>query len=375
MADISFFKNLKLPSGFSFFSHSGPSILGVDIGSSSVKVVQLKKTKERAILETYGELAIGPYAGMAVGQAARIPEEKMVELIKDLLKDAGTKAEDVVLSIPMRASFVLVIEVPFMKEHELSEAIPYEARKYVPVPVNEVVLDWWPIPEGFDKQIVGETGALTGKKGLMSVLIVAIHRETIESYSQIMAACNLKVRALEIEVFSAVRALVYRELAPVLFVDIGALSSKVAIVDYGIIRSAHSLEGGSQAVTMALSRSLGIDFIRAEEMKREIGLSNRPEHREVVGVIETVLDHTLAEAMKIFQIYQRKYRRSINRVILLGGGANTEGIVEYAVKKFGVEVALADPFRRVQYPVFLRPVLQDIGPSFTQAIGLAIREL
>ncbi|MEK7090554.1 MAG: pilus assembly protein PilM, partial [Patescibacteria group bacterium] len=276
---------------------------------------------------------------------------------------------------PMRASFVLVIEVPFMKELELSEAIPYEARKYVPVPVNEVVLDWWPIPEGFDKQTVGETGALSGKKDLMSVLIVAIHRETIESYNQIMAACNLKVRALEIEVFSAVRALVYRELAPVMLLDIGALSSKVAIVDYGIIRLAHNLEGGSQAVTMALSRSLGIDFIRAEEMKREIGLSNRPEHREVVSVIEPVLDHTLAEAMKILQVYQRKYRRSINRVILLGGGANMEGIVEYAVKKFGIEVALADPFHRVQYPVFLRPVLQDIGPSFTQAIGLAIREL
>lgn len=347
----------------------------MDIGSSSVKVVQLKKTKERAILETYGELSTGPYGGMAVGQAARLADEKLVELIKDLLKEAGIKSQDVVLSIPMRVSFVLVVEVPFMKEHELNEAIPYEARKYIPVPVNEVVLDWWPIPEGFDKQTAGEGGALSGKKDLMSVLLVAIHRETVEKYNQIMAACSLRLRAMEIEVFSSVRAAVNRELTPIMLVDIGALSSKITIVDYGIIRSAHSIDGGSQSITLAVSRSLGIDFIRAEEMKREIGLSNRPEHREVVSVVEPVLDHVFAETTRILQIYQRKYRRSISRIVLLGGGASMEGVVEYAVKKFGIEVSLADPFRRVQYPVFLRPVLQDIGPSFTQAVGLAIREL
>ena len=375
MADISFFKNLKFPSGFSFFSRSGPSILGIDIGASSVKVVQLKKTKERAILETYGELATGPYGGMAVGQAARLPDEKLVELIKDLLKESGVKAKEVVLSIPMRTSFVLMVEVPYMKEHELNEAIPYEARKYIPVPVNEVVLDWWPIPEGFAKQGTAEIDAIPGKKDLMSVLLVAIHRETVERYNQIMVACDLKVRALEIEVFSAVRALVNRELAPIMLLDIGALSSKVTIVDYGIIRFAHSIEGGSQSATTALSRSLGVDFIRAEEMKREIGLSNRPEHREVVSVIEPILDHVFSEAMRVLQVYQRKYRRSINRVILLGGGSSMEGLVEYAVKKFGIESSIADPFRRVQYPAFLRPVLQDVGPAFTQAIGLAIREL
>lgn len=375
MADTSFFKSLKFPAGFSFFSSRGPSILGMDIGSSSVKVIQLKKTKERAILETYGELSTGPYGGMAVGQAAGLADEKLVELIKDLLKEAGTKSVDVILSIPMRTSFVLVVEVPFMKEHELNEAIPYEARKYIPVPVNEVVLDWWPIPEGFDKQTAGASGVLSGKKDLMSVLLVAIHREAVEKYNQIMAACSLRLRALEIEVFSSVRAAVNRELTPIMLIDIGALSSKVTIVDYGIIRSAHSIDGGSQSITMAVSRSLGIDFIRAEEMKREIGLSNRPEHREVVSVIEPILDHIFAEATRILQVYQRKYRRSISRIVLLGGGASMEGVVEYAVKKFGVEVSLADPFRRVQYPVFLRPVLQDIGPSFTQAVGLAIREL
>ena len=377
MLGKSFFKNFSIPKKLSFWSKGGQSVLGLDIGSSSVKLVQLRMEKERAVLETYGELSLGPYTGLSVGQAVRLPDEKMSEMIKDLIKESGAKSNEVVLSIPLSASFVLLIDVPAMSDHELNESIPFEARRYIPVPINEVALDWWPIPEGFSQKHHAKEGEESDieSRSIMSVLMVAIHKEVIERYQSVVNAAGLKIKGFEIEVFSTVRSLISQELAPILMLDIGASSTKIAIVDYGIVRVAHNLEGGSQSITTALSRSLGIDFVRAEEMKREIGFSDRPEHKEVKSIMEPMLDHMFSETTRIMQEYQRKSRRSITRVVLMGGGSKLNGIVDYSVKKFGVETSLGDPFKKVQYPVFLRPLLKEIGPSFAQAIGLAVREL
>ncbi|PIR69651.1 MAG: hypothetical protein COU47_01975 [Candidatus Niyogibacteria bacterium CG10_big_fil_rev_8_21_14_0_10_46_36] len=381
MADISFFKNLGFGKKISLWSKSTKSITGVDLGLSSVKIVQLRREKERAVLETYGELATGPYSGLSVGQAVQLVDEKIVEMLKDLIKESGITAKDVVLSIPLRSSFVTLIKVPLMSDAEINQMVPYEARKYIPVPIDEVVLDWWAIPEGFVQTKEGGPDAgepiapEEERKRTVSILLVAIHKETIAKYKAIMESVGLSVRALEIEVFSIARSLLARDLAPILLVDFGASSTKITVVDYGIVRSSHSVDRGSQDITLTISRALGIDFTRAEEMKREIGLSLRPEHREVHGVIEPMLNHVFSNAVRVAQDYQRRHSRSINRVILVGGGAKMYGLVDYAVKKFGIETTLGDPFRRVQYPAFLQPVLKDIGPSFAQAIGLAVREL
>lgn len=382
MADVSFFKNIGFGKKISLWSKSVKSVVGIDLGLSSVKIVQLRREKEHAVLETYGELAGGPYSGLSIGQAVQLVDEKIVEMLKDLIKESGITAKDVVLSIPLRSSFVTLIKVPLMSDAEINQMVPYEARKYIPVPVDEVVLDWWAIPEGFVQTKEGDSPSDESiepgqnvQKRTVSILLVAIHKETIEKYKTIMESVGLSVRALEIEVFSIARSLLARELAPILLVDFGASSAKITVVDYGIVRSSHSIDRGSQDITMTISRALGIDFTRAEEMKREIGLSLRPEHREVHGVIEPMLNHIFSNALRVVQDYQRRHNRSINRVILVGGGSKMYGLVDYAVKKFGIETTLGDPFRRVQYPAFLQPVLKEIGPSFAQAIGLAIREL
>lgn len=381
MADISFFKNIHLGKKFSLWGKSSKSIVGLDFGLSSVKIVQLRREKERAVLETYGELATGPYSGLSVGQAVQLVDEKIIEMLRDLIKEAGITVKEVVLSIPLRSSFVTLMKVPYMSDAEINQMVPYEARKYIPVPIDEVALDWWAIPEGFAAEETGpsapdeEQAAEENRQKFISILLVAIHKETIATYTSIMQSVGLTVRALEIEVFSIARALLMRELAPILLVDVGASSAKITVVDYGIVRSSHSIDRGSQDITTTISRALGIDFTRAEEMKREIGLSGRPEHREVHGVIEPMLNHIFSNALRVVQDYERRHKRSINRVILVGGGAKMFGLVDYAVKKFGIETTLGDPFKRVQYPAFLQPVLKEIGPSFAQAIGLAIREL
>ncbi len=376
MLDITFFKNLKLPTSFWPWVKEAESVLGIDFGSSSIKIVQLKKRQERAVLETYGELALGPYGGTEVGRAARLVEAKAKEALADLMTEAGVKAKDAVVGIPVRSSFITVIEMPVMSESELADAIKFEARRYIPVPLSEVVLDWWVIPEGFGQNAGAEEDEGLGKKKkFMSVLLVAIHNEAIEKYRSLLTAAGLKILSFEIEIFSAVRALVGNDLSPILLLDFGAASTKVSVVDYGIVRMVYAYDRGSQEITDVLSSSLGVDFARAEEIKRSVGLSEKPEHQEIKTTIEPLLDHALSEANRVFVDYRRKTGRSVSRVIVYGGGAQLKGLVEKVAGRFGLEASLGQPFSRVEYPALVQPAVKEVGASFTTSIGLALRGL
>ncbi|MBI2609837.1 type IV pilus assembly protein PilM [Candidatus Giovannonibacteria bacterium] len=372
--DIPFFKNLSLAKGLALFKPKAASVLGIDLGTSSFKIVQLRRDKEQGVLETYGELASGPYGGAEIGKSVKLVDQKIVEMIGDLLKETNATSKSAVVSIPLRNSFVTKISLPLMSETELAEAITYEARRYIPVPSNEVIIDWMLLPQSIASSDREDEG-FAKERRFMDVLLVAIHRELVEKYQSIFKTADLNVLAFEIEVFSQVRSVLGREVAPVLIVDIGAQSTRLTVVDYGIVRLSHNLDRGSQDLTQALSRSLNIDFERAEKLKRETGLSGRPEHKEIVGVIQPLLDYIFSEAERVSTDYHQRNNRAIKRVILAGGGANLKGIVDFSINKFGIESSTANPFSRVTYPAFLEPVLKDLGPTFSNSLGLALRAL
>ncbi len=372
--DIPFFKNLSLSKGLALFTRKESSVLGIDLGSSSLKLVQVRKENERAILETYGELSAGPYGGMEIGKSVRLVGEKVIEMLRDLIKEANVTSHRAVVAIPLRSSFVTVISLPLMSEADLQEAVPFEARRWIPVPPGEVIIDWWVLPQGISGEREREEG-LAKERKFMDVLLVAIHREAVEKYQSIFKEVGIEVASFEIEVFSQVRSVLAREVAPLLLVDFGALSTRFTIVDYGIVRMSHGLDRGSQDLTSALSRSLGIDFERAEKLKRDTGLSSRPEHKETRAVLEPLIDYAFSEGLRVTSEYRRRSGHSLRRVVLTGGGANLKGLVDFSVNKFGLEAKLANPFGRVEYPAFLEPALKELGPTFSTALGLALRDL
>lgn len=355
---------------FESLKKSENSVLGIDIGTSAIKVVQLRKEKERAVLETYGEIATGLYVNLKVGQAAKLSEESVVTALKDLLKEANVKAKTACVAIPLKSSFITVINLPFSPEKNLSKIIELEARRYIPLPVSEVILDWWILPQPVKKEVPKE-----GERETSQVLLAAIHKDTMNIYKDIIAKLKLEGRAYEIESFSIIRSCLGRETSAVAVLDIGASTIKLAIVDFGVMKASHSINYGSQDLTLALSRSLSIDFSRAEELKREVGLSDLPEHKEIVAVLEPVLDYSFSEAAKFIKDFQKKYQRSVGKVILTGGGSLLKGLTQFAVKRLAVEAELADPFTRIEHPLFLTKSLKEIGANFSVAIGLALREL
>src|SRR5579872_5423334 len=116
------------------FNKETHSVLGIDIGSSSIKLVQLRRERGRAILETYGAIALGPYAGVEIGRATQLPASKVAEALKDVIKEANVTSADAGFAIPYASSLVSVVKLPSAAEGKLDQTMPLEARKYIPVP-------------------------------------------------------------------------------------------------------------------------------------------------------------------------------------------------------------------------------------------------
>ncbi len=361
------FEKLLNFKSFNLFQRRANSVIGIDVGTSSIKVVQLRREKGRAILETYGEIATGPYRSLAVGQVAIVPPEKMVEVTRDLFKEANVTTTLGSLSIPLGSSLVTIIEIPKVSRDLLPKVIPIEARKYIPVPISEVALDWWVLPS--------EGGGSEASENKLQVLVVAIHNTIISQHQEFAKQMGIQPAFFEIETFSAIRSVFGGEMNATVMLDIGASNTKMAIVDYGIVRSSHTIPKGSQDITLALSRSLGVDFAKAEEIKRTVGLVEHYDGRNVSVTVNSIVEFIFSEVSKVISRYQEKNRRSVNKIVLIGGGALLRGLVEVAGKNFEIPVTLGKPFEMVAAPAFLTPILGEAGPGFAVAIGLALRHL
>ena len=356
-----------------------PSVLGIDIGSSAIKIVQIKKKRGQAILETYGELALGPYGGHGIGQAVVLPTEKISEALANLIKEkeVNITTNKCGLSIPFASSLMSLVEMPQVSDKQLAIMVPIEARKYIPVPISEVMLDWSVIPKSevglnnVESQGIGEPSKpLTPK---IDVLVVAIHNDTIARYKEIVAKIDLDASFFEIEIFSTMRAVLDDSLSPVMILDMGAASTKVYIVERGIVRESHTINRGSQDITLTLSSSLGIPPDKAEIMKRQLGVTGGD--KTFTEVITLTLDFIFAEANQTLLSYEKKYNKAVSKVILVGGGSALKGVAPLAEVSFKTPSVTGNPFNKLSTPAFLENVLKETGPEFAVAIGLALRRL
>ena len=371
-----------------FFNQGESSALGVDIGSSAIKIVQIKKKNGQAVLETYGELALGPYVGVGVGQAVILTTDKIAQALTDLMreKEVNITTKKCGISIPFASSLMSVIEMPAVSSKQLAVMVPLEARRYIPVPISEVMLDWSVIPKSEVEEedsseytateerspVVRGAGA-PATLAKVSVLIVAIHNETIARYQEIVAKCGLEAGFFEIEIFSTMRAVLDEALRPVMIMDMGAASTKLYVVERGVIRSSHTINRGSQDITLTISKSLGLSPERAEIMKRQVGAAGKD--KNLTDVIILTLDHIFSEVNNALLAFEKKYNKTVSKVILVGGGSALKGLAELARNNFKTDIVIADPFNKVSAPAFLENILKETGPEFAVAIGLALRKL
>jgi len=350
-----------------FGKKKSKSVIGVDIGSSSIKVVQLRREGGTAVLETYGEIALGPYAGAEVGQATNLPADKIAETLKDLLREAQVTSTDAGVSIPFSRCLLTLVELPRRDNpEEQKTVISLEARKYIPVPVAEVQLDWFIVPEPIPE---GSSPASTVK-----VLIVAVHNDELALLDAVVKQSGISSSFFEIEIFSTIRSVVDEPVKPVMVLDIGASATKVYVVERGVVALSHNIRQGGQDVTRTISSSHNLSMAEAETLKKQHGFGDEgaPYSRSSV---ELVFSRIFDEARRALVKYETAHGKSVAQVVLTGGGAVTKHLAEYAKEFFAREIQIADPFARASAPAFMRPVLSEIGPEFAVAVGVALRKL
>lgn len=362
--------------GFNFFKSIRPkgNNIGIDIGTSSIKLVELEKRGGRFNLVNYGIFELkgnsDPINVTSEGWQSilNLPDQDIASGIKELLKVAKINSVDVIASIPSFSTFATVIEMPYISNEDLARALPFEAKKYVPIPLDEVVLDW---------SIVGISDgnkADSAKPTTVEVFLAAVPKEETVRYQNIMKNAGLRLQALELENSSLIRVLLGNDLSPTVIVNIGGRSTSIIIVNRGYERVSHNYEIGGFEITKAISQSLSVSLEKAEELKKKFGLK-KTEENIVNEAMVSLVDMMIFETQKTIGNYEEAKKEKVVNVILVGGLANMPGFANYFKEKLGREVIVGNSFTRLVYPGELEPMVPELTSTFSVAIGLGMRDL
>lgn len=363
---------LELPSFSSFKlpSFSLPSLkvlpkaaLGIDIGTSSLKVVELSRWGERRNLKNYGELRIPslykkPFRTFE--KSTLLLETKdIARALKAVLQEAKMESKRAVFSLPDFSSFFTNFQLPPMSKEEIPDAVAYEARRHIPVPLSEVIFDW---------QLVDHATQLTEP---LNVLLVAVPNEVVNQYQEIARMCELDLVALEAEVFGLIRSSVKDERMPVALLDIGAQSTTVNVVSGGMLRSSHSFDIAGNTLTERLAKALATDYETAEREKAAKGLVDP----ETAAVLSPLVDLIIGEIETQSRAFKDAEGKDIQKIVLGGGASLLPGLRDYIAKGTGKATEIINPFHTIFYSPVLEYTLQSLGPSYAVAVGMALRAL
>lgn len=355
--------------------------LGVDIGTSAVKIAELSEQNGRFVLENYAiyELKSHGSQDVAGGNLMDLPDEELSRAVADLIKRSGMKSRDAVMSISSFATFATVIKMPYVNEEDLARSIPFEARKYVPIPLDQVVLDWSIIGVVDDKGAAAAAPPVPPAPGApatnttVEVFLAAVPKDETARYQRIAKGAGLNLAALELENSSLIRGLLGNDLSPTAIVNIGGRSTSILIAHKGYERLSHNYEIGGFEMTKAIAKALGVDLDRAEELKRTYGLTDAPDNKAKAPMLSLV-DMILFETRKTVASYEEGHKIRVPRVVLIGGLANMPGLASYFKQKVDRDVLVGNVFARVVHPPELAPVIAALSNAFAVAVGAAMRE-
>lgn len=305
-------------------------MVGVDIGTSAIKIVEVSHWGHGKTLENYGQITSGAIykdSPLAIERSSRVLASDFVPLaIKGILEEAKIKTKEAIFSIPDFYTFCTSFDIPPMPENEIAGAVQYNASQYVTLPIKEVTLDW--------QIISGNPGGSTPLK----IFLVAVPNQVIQEYQAIAKNAGLELYAMEAEATAIARALVKNNKKTVCVMDIGVQSSTVNIVDAGILK-----------------RSYSFNFQSAKP-----------------GDLEFWAAPLVMELKNISAEFLQSEQKQVEEYYITGGTANLPGLQDYLTKALGKTVVVPNCFADFLYPPILESKLRQMAPSFSAAIGVAL---
>lgn len=383
------------------------SFVGLDIGTSSVKLVELKREGKDAVrLATY---ALASGANPLVEGKDTDAVARTATLIRGMLRRSQASSIDVVAALPSLSVFSAVLTMPEMSERDIEQAVVFAARNYVPSPLKDVVLGWTVIedregavspapvavPSTSAPTVTGTPGASPAASGAppapagappapagkaplrpqtrrtQEVFLTAAPKDLVQRYSAVVERLGLRLVALEIESFPLSRSLLAGDVRSVLLVDIGDRATSFSVVDRGYLRLNQSIDIGGAQLTTAIVQRTGLPSEEADKRKRGEGLKSGGAAGEAM---KPVLRDIIERSQNLRRLFEQKSKRQVHRVVLIGGGANLPGLPAFWSEVSGLPAEVGNPWKGIRVPAVLSDHLRILGPSFAVAVGLALRE-
>lgn len=331
---------------------------GLDIGSQFVRIVELKGVSRKPALVTYGSAALP--SGLSQSDS-KADIKNLSQIVKQLVKSTKATVNGVVAGLPGSSVFTAVVKLPQMTQTELAKAIKWQAEQNLPLKLDEVKLDW---------QVIEKPSSNSSE---MSVMIVAAPINKVEKLMNILEGAGLSVVALETTPIALSRSLGKTLGVKVMIVDIGAVSTEIAIVQDGVTFHSRSIAIGGEALTRAISQNLGLDNAQAEQFKRKFGLTQERLEGQVFKSLKPILTNIIEEIERSVKFYQEEFNEKVDKIILSGGGAYLLELPAFLKSALNLEVYLGNPWSDISYPAGIQDELNSNAPEFATAIGLAMR--
>lgn len=360
------------------------AILGLDIGTASLKVVELIDRHKRLEVATYGQADVSnPLLDPNINEDIAIAQ--LSGVITQLLDKASVSTDAVVAALPSSIVFSTVIDLPNIPEQDMDKAVQFAARDVVPANIEDMILGWSRLgelphlttqPTTTASQTTEATPAATPvvkptTAPTVPVFITAAPKDIVNRYTKLLQQLKLELVALEVETFSLVRSLLEPN-DSALIVDIGDQLTTFHLIDGGTARVSNTSEIGGYDITQALAADLHVSDATAESTKVTYGLDEAADPK-VHNVVENLTEQLLQQAQQILSMYNSQTGHTINKTILIGGGANLKGLARTWEKLIGHKTVVGNPWQGLAFPQELENRLQEIGPTYAVAVGLARR--
>ncbi len=335
---------------------------GLDISDSSFKLVQLQKDRGAVSLKACADISIPK--GLVVNETVTDPKSFIYLLKKTLEKPqiGRVSTNKAVISLPESKAFVRVIQIPEMSEADAETAVPFEAENFIPLPVDQVYLDWQKLGDAGDK---------------MNVLIIASPKEFVDTYLGIIDQAGIRAAALEVESQSCLRALAAAgNKETLLIVDLDAYRSSLIMVEQGDLEFTSTIPIAGNAFSESIAKAFGVSTEKADEIKSKVGISEVSEYPNMEAVLLPVLNNLVGEIKSILKFHAEHSSAEVTRIVLVGGSAKLKNLVEFLAPKFSefenLKVELGNPWVNLNLKV-QPPFAALEALSFVTSIGLGLR--
>lgn len=338
----------------------GP-IFGCDIGSQAVKIVELSGKSGHPKVVGYG---YGEFDPKLVVQGIVADPEELAKTIKQLLTKPQVgriKADRAVLSVPVSRIFVRTLHLPVMDAKDLEQAVKLEAEQYIPVPINDLYLDYHKIKE--------HPG---GKEPGLEIEMVAAPRAIVDSYMKLFDTLGIFVEAVEISLTAILRAMASLAGTASMLIDFGSESADLVISEETIKLSA-AIPVGGNTLTKALRTALGVKPAEAQEIKEKFGIAPSGLQTEILTALKPSLDVLVAEVKKALKYFRERNvsHGEVTKIVLTGGSSLMPGMVEYLSKAIGIDMSVGNSWQRLDMRRLPQPG-KNQQAMYTTAIGLAM---